>query len=64
MPATMHQALDLLMAGLTWEEVLIYLNDLIIFAPTFDVFLEEGPHQSEGKSDNFEIIISDGKLRF
>lgn len=38
-PATLQQALDLLMAGLTWEEVLIYLDDLNVFAPTFEAFL-------------------------
>lgn len=38
--ATLQQALDLLKAGLMWEEVLIYLANLIVFAPTFEVFLE------------------------
>lgn len=26
--------------GLTWEEVFIYLDDLIVFTPTFEIFVE------------------------
>lgn len=39
-PATLQQALDILIMGLNWEEVLIYLDDLIMFTPTFEIFLE------------------------
>lgn len=37
--ATLQLALDLLMMGLSLEEVLVHLDDLIIFAPDFDTFL-------------------------
>lgn len=40
MPAALQQALDLLMAGLTYEQVLVYLDNLIIFTPIFEIFLE------------------------
>lgn len=35
-----QRALDLLKLGLTWEEVLTYLDNFIVFALTFDVFLQ------------------------
>lgn len=36
--ATLQWALDLLMASLTWEWVLIYLDDLVVFAPSLRSF--------------------------
>lgn len=39
-PGNQQRALDLLMMGLMWEEVLIYLGDIIVFGPTFEISLE------------------------
>lgn len=37
--AMLKQALDLLMTSLSWEEDIIYIDDLIILAANIDVFL-------------------------
>lgn len=50
--ATLEKDLNLLKMGLTWEEVFIYLDDLIVFAPMFEVFGVVGksvPDTSNGK---------------
>lgn len=36
---TLQCALDLIMEEVIWEEVLLYLDDLIICTPSFEVFL-------------------------
>ena len=35
-PGTFQRVMDLLMTGLSWESVLVYLDDLIIFAKDYD----------------------------
>lgn len=37
---TLQRALNLLMMGLTWEEILIYMDDIIMLTPSFDIFLD------------------------
>lgn len=38
--AMLQWVLDFLIMGLSWEEVHMYLNDLIMFVPHFVAFLE------------------------
>ena len=35
-PATFQRAMQLVLKGLTWEEVIVYLEDLIILGTDFD----------------------------
>jgi transposase InsO family protein len=39
-PSQFQRLMDLVMAGLIWQACLVYLDDIIIFAPTFDLHLE------------------------
>lgn len=41
MQVWLQRDLNLNMMGFIWEEVLIYLNDLVIFVPMIEVFLEQ-----------------------
>lgn len=41
---TIQISLDLFIMGLTLVEVLIYLDDIVVFAMTFKVFLERLEH--------------------
>lgn len=38
-PATLQTALDLFTMGLMWKKLLIYLEDIIILGPTFEILL-------------------------
>jgi hypothetical protein len=38
-PATFQRLMDALLAGLKWECLLVYLDDIILFAPTFEAHL-------------------------
>ncbi|PAA61768.1 hypothetical protein BOX15_Mlig029272g4 [Macrostomum lignano] len=38
-PATFQRLMELIMSGLTWEEVLVYVDDLIVFSKSFDQHL-------------------------
>jgi hypothetical protein len=40
-PATFQRHMDLLFAGLKWTSCLIYLNDIIVFSPTFEDHLKD-----------------------
>ena len=35
-PATFSRAIQLVMRGLTWEEVIVYLDDIIVLGTDFD----------------------------
>ena len=39
-PATYQRMMELIMSGLSWEEVVAYVDDLIIFSKTFDEHLK------------------------
>jgi hypothetical protein len=38
-PATFQRAMDVVLAGLKWNSCLVYLDDIIVFAPDFDTHL-------------------------
>ncbi|PAA63097.1 hypothetical protein BOX15_Mlig014814g1 [Macrostomum lignano] len=38
-PATFQRLMELVMSGLTWEEVLVYVDDLIVFSRSFEEHL-------------------------
>jgi transposase InsO family protein len=39
-PATFQRLMELVLSGLNWEEVLVYVDDLVIFSRCFDEHLE------------------------
>ena len=39
-PATFQRLMDTVLRGLQWEKCLVYLDDIIVFGPTFDETLE------------------------
>ncbi|PAA74262.1 hypothetical protein BOX15_Mlig002146g53 [Macrostomum lignano] len=39
-PATFQRLMELVMSGLSWESVLTYIDDIIVFSRTFDEHLE------------------------
>ena len=39
-PATFQRLMDTVLRGLQWEKCLVYLDDIILFGPTFDETLE------------------------
>ena len=39
-PATFQRLMDTVLRGLQWEKCLVYLDDIIVFGPTFDQTLE------------------------
>ena len=39
-PSQFQRLMDLVLAGLIWQACLVYLDDIIIFAPTFDLHIE------------------------
>ena len=40
-PATYQRLMNLLLAGLTWRSCLVYLDDILIFSPTFERHVED-----------------------
>ena len=40
-PATYQRLMNLLLAGLTWRSCLVYLDDILIFSPTFERHLAD-----------------------
>ncbi len=38
-PTTFQRAMDVVLAGLKWNSCLVYLDDIIVFAPDFDTHL-------------------------
>lgn len=38
-PATFQRVMDTVLSGLKWQTCLVYLDDVIVFAPTFDEHL-------------------------
>ena len=38
-PATFQRTMDVILAGLKWNSCLVYLDDIIVFAPDFDTHL-------------------------
>jgi predicted aspartyl protease len=39
-PSQFQRLMDMVMAGLLWQACLVYLDDVIVFAPSFDLHLE------------------------
>jgi hypothetical protein len=39
-PSTFQRLMDRVLRGLTWQQCLVYLDDVIIFAPTIDIHNE------------------------
>ena len=39
-PATFQRAMDLVLAGEKWRTCLVYIDDILVFAPTFELHLE------------------------
>jgi hypothetical protein len=39
-PSQFQRLMDMVMAGILWEACIVYMDDLIIMAPTFDLHLE------------------------
>ena len=37
--ATFQRAMDIVLSGLKWNSCLVYLDDIIVFAPDFDTHL-------------------------
>ena len=46
-PATFQRLMDLVLAGLTWIECMVYLDDIIIFSPTWKEHLKRLKHVFE-----------------
>ena len=45
-PASFQRAMQLVLRGLTWEEVVVYLDDIIILGTDFDNTLAIAPRDS------------------
>ena len=39
-PSTFQRAMDLVLAGVKWRTCLVYIDDVLVFAPTFELHLE------------------------
>jgi len=35
-PATFQRLIDMVLRGLTWESVLVYLDDIVVYAQTYE----------------------------
>ena len=40
-PATFQRLMDIILAGLKWQCCLVYLDDIIVYSPTFEQHLED-----------------------
>jgi len=41
-PATFQRLMDMVLRGLTWESVLVYIDDIVVYAHTYDEFVGVG----------------------
>ena len=39
-PATFQRLMELVLRGMQWEQVMVYIDDVIVFAPTFDEVID------------------------
>lgn len=46
-PASFQRLMDALLAGLTWQECLVFIDDILIFAPTFEELVKRMDHVFE-----------------
>ena len=40
-PATFQRYMDAVLAGLKWNSLLVYIDDILIFSPTFESHLKD-----------------------
>lgn len=40
-PATFQRYMDVILSGLKWKSILVYLDDIIVFSPTFEEHLKD-----------------------
>jgi len=40
-PATFQRAMDMALAGMKWQSCLVYIDDIIVFSPTFEKHLKD-----------------------
>jgi hypothetical protein len=52
-PSTFQRCMEMILRGLQWKTVLIYLDDIIIFSPTIDEHLDQ-------ISQVFSLLLSAG----
>ena len=62
-PATFQRLMDLVLAGLTWIECMVYLDDIIIFSNTWKEHLERLEHVLQ-RLREFKLVAKLSKCQF
>lgn len=58
-PATFQRLMDIVLAGLKWQCCLVYIDDIVIYSPTFDKHLEDlGKVFSALREANLKLKVS------